>query len=211
MLPTILGLIASYLVGSIPFGYIAGRVLKGIDVRNFGSGNVGATNVLRTLGKGPGIVVLLLDVGKGLASVLGIGSLVVRLAWPLSPFMVKALCGAAAIVGHDFPVFLRFRGGKGVATGLGVFLGVAPVYTPLALVAFAVAVGVTRYVSVGSLVLAASLPVLVVIFRQSEWYIGLSVFWLVSVIYLHRENIRRLLRREERRIGQKAQGPREEQ
>ncbi len=199
------------MVGSIPFGYIAGRVLKGIDVRNFGSGNVGATNVLRTLGKGPGIVVLLLDVGKGLASVLGIGSLAVRLAWPLSPFMVKALCGAAAIVGHDFPVFLRFRGGKGVATGLGVFLGIAPVHTPLALVAFAVAVGVTRYVSVGSLVLAASLPVLVVIFRQSEWYIGLSVFWLVSVIYLHRENIRRLLRREERRIGQKAQGPREEQ
>ena len=211
MFATFLGVFASYLVGAIPFGYIAGRVLKGIDVRNYGSGNVGATNVLRTLGKGPGIVVLLLDVGKGLASVLVIGSLAVHLAWPLGPFMVRALCGAAAIIGHDFSVFLRFTGGKGVATGLGVFLGIAPVHTPLALVAFAVAVDVTRYVSVGSLALATSLPVLMVVYRQSEWYVGLSVFWLVSVIYTHRENIRRLLRGEERRIGRKVQGPREVQ
>ncbi len=210
MVSTIAGVIVSYLIGSIPFGYLAGKVLKRIDIRKYGSGNVGATNVLRTLGTGPGIVVLLLDAGKGIAAVLGIGGLAVRLAWPLNPFMLRAFCGAAVIVGHDFPIFLRFKGGKGVATGLGVFLAIAPVHTWLAVVAFLVALNITRYVSVGSMVLAASLPVLMVAFRKSEWYIGLSLFWLVSVIYLHRDNIRRILRGEERQIGHKVQAPRED-
>lgn len=211
MLATILGVIGSYLLGSIPFGYIAGKVLKGIDIRDYGSGNVGATNVLRTLGAKAGIVVLLLDAGKGFVSVLVIGSLAVRLGWPLGPSMVKALCGAAAIIGHDFPIFLRFKGGKGVATGLGVFLAAAPLYAWLAINVFIVAVGVTSYVSVGSLLMAATLPVLMVIFRRSEWYLGLSLFWLVSVIYSHRENIRRLLEGKEPRIRRKARSPREHQ
>ncbi len=211
MVATILGVISSYLVGSIPFGYIAGKVLKGIDIRDYGSGNVGATNVLRTLGAKAGIVVLLLDAGKGFLSVLVIGSLAVRLGWPLGPSMVKALCGAAAIIGHDFPIFLGLRGGKGVATGLGVFLAAAPLYAWLAITVFAVAIGLTSYVSVGSLLMAASLPVLMVIFQRSEWYLGLSLFWLVSVIYSHRENIRRLLQGKEPRIRRKARSPREHQ
>jgi glycerol-3-phosphate acyltransferase PlsY len=211
MVPVILGVTISYLLGSIPFGYIAGKVVKGIDIRDYGSGNVGATNVLRTLGAKAGIVVLLLDAAKGFVSVLVIGSLAVRLGWPLGLSMVKALCGAAAIIGHDFPIFLGLKGGKGVATGLGVFLAATPLYAWLAINVFVVAVGVTSYVSVGSLLMAATLPVLMVIFRRSEWYLGLSLFWLVSVIYSHRENIRRLLQGKEPRIRRKARSPREHQ
>jgi glycerol-3-phosphate acyltransferase PlsY len=211
MVPVILGVTISYLLGSIPFGYIAGKILKGIDIRDYGSGNVGATNVLRTLGAKAGIVVLLLDAGKGFVSLLGIGSLAVRLGWPVGPSMVKAVCGAAAIIGHDFPIFLGLKGGKGVATGLGVFLAATPLYAWLAINVFIVALGLTWYVSVGSLLMAASLPVLMVLFRKSEWYLGLSLFWLVSVIYSHRDNIRRLLQGKEPRIRRKAQAPREHQ
>lgn len=211
MVATILGVVVSYLLGSIPFGYIAGKALKGIDIREHGSGNVGATNVLRTLGAKAGIVVLLLDAAKGFVSVLVIGSLAVRFSQTLNPYMAKALCGAAAIIGHDFPIFLGLKGGKGVATGLGVFLAATPLYAWLAINVFIVALGLASYVSVGSLLMAASLPVLMVVFRASEWYLGLSLFWLVSVIYSHRENIRRLLQGKEPRIRRKARSPREHQ
>jgi len=211
MVATILGVIASYLIGAIPFGYIAGRMLKGIDIRKYGSGNVGATNVLRALGTGPGIIVLLLDGGKGVAAVLALASLVARLGSSVDPLATKALCGAAAIAGHDWSVFLRFRGGKGVATGLGVFLSISPLHALCSLVLFFLAVLSTRRVSVGSLVLAACFPVAMLIAGKPAWYSGLGLFWLVTVVYLHRENIRRLLHGTESRIGQKVQVSREEQ
>ena len=204
MIATILGAILSYLIGAIPFGYLAGKTLKGIDIRDHGSGNIGATNVLRTLGTATGIIVLLLDAGKGVLSVLVLATLTGRVS-ALDPYTLKALCGAAAIAGHDWPVFLRFRGGKGVATGLGVFLSITPIYALAGLALFLLAVIMTRHVSVGSLVLAACFPIFMLIAGKPAWYSGLGFFWLASVLYLHRENILRLLRGTESRIGQKPQ------
>ncbi len=176
MVPVILGIIASYLIGSIPFGYAAGRILKGIDVRDFGSGNVGATNVLRTLGTGPGIVVLLLDAGKGVVAVLGIASLVTSLSPEANTALVKALCGAAAIAGHDWTLFLRFKGGKGVATGLGVFFSVAWLYALGSLGVFLAVVFITRHVSMGSLILGSCFPVAMLVAGRSPWLLGLGLF-----------------------------------
>jgi glycerol-3-phosphate acyltransferase PlsY len=209
VMAVVLGVIASYLVGAIPFGYLAGKVLKGIDIRDFGSGNLGATNVLRTLGTGPGIGVLLLDIGKGLFSVLLVADFACRYEAFLNPSIVKVLCGAAAIVGHDWPIFLRFRGGKGVATGLGVFLALKPLWALVGLFLFVIAVVLTKQVSVGSLVLATCLPASMLISGQPLPYCVLGLFWLLTVVYLHRENIRRLLHGTESRIGQKAHAPRE--
>ncbi len=205
MLPTILGVIFSYLVGSIPFGYLAGRVLKGIDIRKHGSGNIGATNVLRTLGTAPGIALLVVDAGKGLFSVLVIASLVHRFAPSPDIFILKSLCGAAAISGHDCSVFLRFKGGKGVATGLGVFFSLAPLYALFSLFPFLVAVVLTRHVSVGSLVLAACFPTVMLVAGKPAAYSVLGFFWLLSVVYLHRQNIRRLLHGTESSITHKVQ------
>lgn len=210
MVAMILGVLGSYLVGSIPFGYIAGKVLKGIDIRDYGSGNVGATNVLRTLGTKAGIVVLLLDAAKGLAAVLGIGSLVIALSPDINPSAAKSLCGAAAIIGHDWTLFLRFKGGKGIATGLGVFFSVGWLYALFSVVLFLVAVIVTRHVSVGSLILAVFFPVSMLLAGKSGWFLGLGLLWLVAVVYLHRENIQRLIKGTESRIGQTSQLPREE-
>jgi len=204
MIAVIAGFISSYMIGSIPFGFLAGKLLKGIDIRNYGSGNVGATNVLRTLGATPGIGVLLLDAGKGVFAILVVASLVYRLASPLSLSALKALCGAAAICGHDWPVFLRFRGGKGVATGLGVFLALTPVWTLVSLVPFLLLVILTKHVSLGSLALAASLPLLMLIAGQPHPYLALGLFWLFSVLYLHRRNICRLLLGTESRFGRKS-------
>lgn len=204
------GMILSYLLGSIPFGYIAGRVLRGIDIRDYGSGNVGATNVLRTLGTKAGIVVLLLDAAKGVAAVLGIGSLAIALSPDINPSAAKALCGAAAIIGHDWTLFLRFKGGKGVATGLGVFFSVGWLFALFSVVLFLVAVLATRHVSVGSLILAMCFPVSMLLAGKSAWFLGLGLLWLVAVIYLHRQNIRRLILGTESRIGQTSQVPRED-
>jgi acyl phosphate:glycerol-3-phosphate acyltransferase len=206
---TILGVIGSYLLGSIPFGFLAGKVLKGLDIRDYGSGNVGATNVLRTLGTKAGIVVLLLDAAKGVAAVLGIGSLVTALSPDINPSAAKALCGAAAIIGHDWTLFLRFKGGKGVATGLGVFFSVGWLYALFSVVLFLVAVILTRHVSVGSLILAVCFPASMLLAGESAWFLGLGLLWLVAVVYLHRQNIQRLIKGTESRIGQTSQLPRE--
>lgn len=207
MVATILGVVGSYLLGSIPFGYIAGSVLRGIDIRDYGSGNVGATNVLRTLGTKAGIVVLLLDAAKGGVAVLGIGSLVIVLSPDINPSAAKALCGAAAIIGHDWTLFLRFKGGKGVATGLGTFLSVGWLYALFSVVLFLVAVILTRHVSVGSLILAVCFPASMLLAGKSAWFVALGLLWLVAVVYLHRKNIRRLIQGTESRIGHRSQGP----
>ena len=142
-------LAASYLLGSIPFSYLVARQ-RGIDVRSVGSGNVGATNVMRSVGKGAGLLAFVLDAAKGsLAAVIALR--------PASAPRWRPLAAVAAIVGHMYPVWLRFRGGKGVATGAGAFLPLAPVATGVALVVFALTLAVTRYVSLGSMVSAIAL------------------------------------------------------
>ncbi len=194
----ILALVVAYLVGSIPTAYLVGRA-NGVDLRTVGSGNLGATNVFRTLGWKWGLFVYLVDVLKGALPVLLLPAAVgVARGWPWG-----VAFGVLAIAGHVRPVFLLGKGGgKGVATASGVFLALAPIPAASALVAFAVVVAATRYVSLGSLIGAVVLPV--ALLWQEH---GPSPLVLVSasvaafVFWTHRDNIGRLRRGEERRVG----------
>lgn len=194
----VLALLLSYLVGSVSFAYLAGR-LKGMDLRRHGSGNLGATNVLRTLGAPWAVGVLALDAGKGVAAVL----LVPRMSGAAGDWLPLA-CGVAAIVGHVWPVFLGFRGGKGVATAAGAFAALAPVPLLAAMLAFGLVLLVTRYMSLGSLSGAAVLPVGVLLLRGARD----PLFWVTVgvagfVFWTHRANLDRLRRGVEPRVGQK--------
>ncbi len=186
--------VGCYLLGSIPTGYWLAKAWKGIDVRQHGSGNLGATNVFRVLGPWPGGITLAIDILKGLAAV--------GLAKVLFPAQVITSLGAglAAIVGHTMSVFVRFRGGKGVATSAGVFLALLPVPSLLAVSSFGIIFGITRYVSLGSL--CAALVLVLSAFalsspRPLSWAtVGIFFF----VIWTHRANIKRLLEGTENRI-----------
>lgn len=182
-------IIASYLVGAVPFGLLLSRS-SGIDIRTQGSGNIGATNVARLLGKKMGILTLLLDVAKGFfpmfvtALIIGNG--------PDSTLLI-ALSGAATVLGHMYPVYLGFKGGKGVATGLGVFLYLAPLSVLFSLLLFIVAVALSGFVSLGSLLAAAAIPLWLFLLGEATWKILLSAF-IGGMIWLkHVPNIKRLL------------------
>ena len=174
----------SYLLGSIPSGFITG-VLCGIDVRNTGSGNIGATNVARALGKKLGLLTLLADTAKGYLPVY------VAHSFALDDIVVAAV-GAAAFLGHLYPVFLRFRGGKGVATAFGALLAVAPPVTAVLAVLFAAAVLASRIVSSGSIVAAIGAPILLWAFSYPAVFVIMGGFLGAMVIVRHRENIKRL-------------------
>jgi glycerol-3-phosphate acyltransferase PlsY len=195
----LLAVLAAYVAGSVPWAYVAGRVLKGIDLRKHGSGNLGATNVYRTLGAPAAVAVLALDAAKGAVPVLCFPN------WFGSPPGAWAIaCGLAAIGGHVFPVFLLGRGGgggKGVATAAGAFGALAPAALATAAAAFVVVVAATRYISLGSMTGAAVLPLAVLVTRGARdplfaatLGIGAFVFWR------HRENLARLRRGEEPRF-----------
>jgi len=194
----------SYLVGGIPFGYLAVRICRGIDIRTIGSGNVGATNVMRAAGNGLALVVLALDILKGLASVLVLGYLLgPRLSGAeLSSSRITLLglaAAAGAVAGHVFTPYLRFRGGKGVATGLGVVLALMPKAALVALAVFVVVVALTRYVSLGSMLAAVALVVAEILllekpFGPAERPLTIfCVFVALMIIQRHTGNIRRLL------------------
>lgn len=204
-----------YLAGSIPFGLLVGR-LKGVDIRTQGSGNIGATNAGRVLGKPYGVLVFLLDLLKGLLPVLLAGALLRnRLAGsgPAEAHLLWVLVAAACIAGHMFPVFLGFRGGKGVATSLGALLGIFPYFTWPGLAAFGVWVVITfatRYVSAGSVAAAAAFPIIFALWAACGGWGGADRLWplygfavlLASlVIYRHRGNLYRLLQGTEPKIG----------
>ena len=188
---------ASYLVGSIPTAYLAVRWLKRVDVRTVGSGNVGATNVTRAAGLGPGIAVFLVDLGKGLAAVL------VLAPWLVAPEVltpaVRLACGLWAVLGHAFPVFLRFQGGKGVATTIGVLLGTMPPVAGICLAVWVFGFALSRYVSVGSLAAAAALPVVQLLMRQTLSEIVLGTALGALIIARHQANIARLAQGTEHR------------
>ena len=187
--------VAAYLVGAVPFGWLLGRLAGGMDVRRVGSGNIGATNVARSLGPWAGILTLALEGGKGAAAVWGAGRLTGQ------PGVAMA-AGLAAVAGHVFPVYLRFRGGKGVSTGLGAFLVLDPGATLGAGVLFLAVVAATRRVSAGSILAAASLSV-ILLFRQATP--ALILTGLVSsllIIFRHAENIRRLFSGTEPKLGE---------
>lgn len=196
-----LGVLVAYVAGSIPFAYIAGRLVKGIDLREHGSGNLGATNVFRVLGWKVAVPVLLLDAAKGALPVL----LLPRIADTSNTVAWAIAYGVAAIAGHVRPVFLLWKGGgKGVATAAGVFLALAPVSLLLVTMLFAGVLWTRGYVSLGSLASAAALPLAVYFEKGAHspvlWVsipIALFVFWT------HRANIGRLRRGEEHRFGKK--------
>ncbi len=203
----IIGIIASYLVGSVPFAFMAGKVLRGIDIRTVGSGNVGGTNVSRVAGKAWGAAVIALDLGKGLAAAGLIGGLLFRDAMPVGPELFRILCGAAAIAGHNWPLWLGFRGGKGVATSVGVFFALTPVPAACALATWFVVLGLTRIVSISSMVAALSLTGWNLLFRRPMEYTIAGAVLAVLIVVMHRSNIRRLLSRSEpRSLGRPGPG-----
>lgn len=190
MTPLIVVAVA-YLLGSIPNAYLAGMT-RGIDIRTVGSKNVGATNVFRELGKGIGVAVMVLDVGKGLVAVL-IANATTSSPWPL-------VAAAAAIIGHVYPVWLGFKGGKGVAVAGGAVIGLAPIPALITVAVWVIVVGVTRYVSVGSIAAAAAFPFLVIAFGAPWETVVFAFLAAIMVIWRHRSNIERLRRHDERRL-----------
>jgi acyl phosphate:glycerol-3-phosphate acyltransferase len=207
--------VTSYLLGSIPFGYLLVRIFRGEDVRQTGSGNIGATNVARTGSKGLAVATLVLDALKGYVAVAHVFFLARHHPdhlppWgPYTVYTLAALAGLFALIGHMFPVWLRFKGGKGVATALGAFLALAPVAVAASLLVFLATVALTRYVSLGS-VLAA------VVFPLAAWWLcpptrSASVMLLMAassllIIIRHKDNIRRLLAGNENRFGGRKPG-----
>ena len=186
-----------YLAGSIPFAFLASRHFRGIDLRRWESGNVGAANVFRTGGLGMAVTVMLLDMTKGTAAVLW--------AHRLAPGEASAAAaGLAAIVGHIYPVWLRFRGGKGVATAAGVFSLLTPPATLVAAILFVVTVWLTRYVSLGSLVATAALPPLAYAFGAAPASVIAAATAGVLIVFTHRTNIKRLRAGTERRLARRA-------
>jgi glycerol-3-phosphate acyltransferase PlsY len=198
-MPLGLALLASYLLGAIPTSYLAGKFFRGIDLRQHGSGNLGATNLYRTLGAKFAVPVALFDMAKGAVPVMVIAPLV------SSSRYFAVLCGIMAVLGHVFSVFVRFRGGKGVATASGVMLGLTPWAVLVALAVWLIVLRLSGYVSLGSMVGAIVLPV-------AAWFlhplqrdiIWIQVLVALAIIWLHRANIKRLLAGTENRFGRRA-------
>jgi glycerol-3-phosphate acyltransferase PlsY len=198
-----LAVIAAYLIGAIPTGYIFGKALKGIDIRKHGSGNVGATNVFRTVGKTPGIIVLVIDFFKGFIPVTVIPTCLDKMIPGLSEeygFTYYILLGAAAIAGHIWTCFLRFRGGKGVATTAGVMAGLFPGIFLGCLAVWVTVFAIWKYISLASIAAAAALPVIAVLSGQDLTTILFTSVLCMVGVYAHRSNIKRLLQGRENRI-----------
>ena len=197
----LLSLLLGYLLGSIPSGYLAGRWCQGIDLRELGSGSTGATNVLRQVGKGPALVVFVIDVAKGAIAVLLASSLTEGA--PLSDWL-QVLAGLAALAGHIWPVWLGFKGGKAVATGLGLFLGLA---WPVGLACFGIfltTLSLFRIVSLSSVVAAISLPLLMAAGTDGTAKLVVALVAMALVVWRHRSNLQRIKAGTEPRLGQKA-------
>lgn len=209
--------VAAYLLGSIPTGFLVGKV-KGIDIRKTGSGNIGATNSFRVLGKAAGIFVLLVDCAKGFAACKFAvyfaahftirfyesrpdPDIVAQMNWALEPFAIIA--GIFAVLGHNYTCWLKFKGGKGIATTAGVYLALAPEALGIAFVVFILAVLITRYMSVGSICAAIALPIAVYWTQDNDVLNMVTLVLGVMAIYKHKSNIQRLMAGTENRLGKK--------
>ncbi len=206
MLWTIIALLASYLLGSLPTAYLFGRLLKGIDIRKSGSGNVGATNALRVLGFGPGITVLVIDILKGLIVVSFLGDCFAGkgILWQVQN--LRIIMGLCCICGHNWTIFLQFKGGKGIATSLGVLLGLALrlnglniVIGILIIIWFAVFF-LFRIISLASIIAAIALPASCIFFKQSNLMILVAMILCIFVIIRHKANLIRILGGKEPRL-----------
>jgi glycerol-3-phosphate acyltransferase PlsY len=212
MLPVAL-IVVAYFIGSIPFSFLIVKFVAGKDVREHGSRNVGATNVARTAGKLPGIFALLLDIAKGYVVIVLARWIATRPTWPFeagvlpwqSREMWVALAGLIAVLAHMFPLWLHFHGGKGVATATGVFLALDPLVLAAAILVFAIVLLVFRYVSLASIVSAASIPIFFRYLAHDApfWRIVMSIAIAIAVIGKHHSNVARLAQGTERKMGQK--------
>ena len=185
-------LLFSYLLGSIPIGLLVAK-FKGIDIRRYGSGNIGATNVFRILGTGPGLIVLIGDMIKGIIAVWVGGA--------IEGPNLALIAGLTAIAGHSWSIFLNFSGGKGVATAGGVLLALAPGVVAVALAVWVTIVVLFRYVSLASIIAAITVPFLMVLFGKPWSLFGFGLLAAVLIIYRHKPNIKRLLAGKELKIG----------
>lgn len=209
----LLSLVLSYLVGALPWSWLAGRVIGGIDLRKVGSGNLGATNTFRALGARVAIPVLVLDILKGVAAVLLVAPLAFSHA-SISNANIANLCGLAAILGHMYPIYLGFRGGKGIATSAGVFLALEPLALGVCFLAFAITFAASGgIVSLGSLVSSLVLPIALIVVGQMHGHLDLGrllvAIALVLVVWVrHTSNISRLLQGNEKSVfaGRRGRG-----
>lgn len=203
----------AYLIGSIPFSFLVVKLFAGADIRQYGSRNVGATNVARTFGKTPGVIALLLDLAKGYASIAFARWITAQPQWTFVPgsdpspwhshaFWI-ALAGLIAVLGHMFPVWLRFHGGKGVATATGGFLALDPIAVLAGAIIFLIVLILSRFVSLASMVSAASIPIFFrFLTHEPFWTIVISIVIAMLIILKHHSNIARLAQGKERRMGE---------
>lgn len=212
MITFILVLLLSYLIGSIPTSIIAGKLTAGIDIREHGSNNAGATNVYRVLGLGPAIIVAIMDILKGAVAALLIIRIQIGDPAPVSMVMLQLMAGGAAIVGHIWPIFAKFKGGKGVATTIGVLIGIIPVALAAALTVWLILLFSSRIMSVASLGAAVMLPIATWIWESnpdgavSQELMVFALVLCVLIFFTHRANIGRLLRGEELSLGRSKAG-----
>lgn len=190
-------ILLAYLLGAIPFGYLLPMWLKGQDVRSYGSGNIGFTNVLRTFGPALAALVLIGDASKGY--------LAVKLTGASAGTLLPLLAAMAAVVGHNWTIFLRFKGGRGIATSAGVLLALMPWVVLLLVAVWAIVLALFRYVSLASVVAAASFPIITAIFGYPPLYIFFSLVLGALAIWRHTPNIKRLLAGKELKLGQRGE------
>jgi len=190
-------IISCYFIGSVPFGYILGKLFKKVDIRKYGSGNIGASNALRILGLPLASLVIIGDVGKGILSIYLVKYL------NIDSSLILVIAGLAVICGHNWSLFLGFKGGKGIATTFGVIFALNPVISILAVIVWVIFLILTKYVSLSSICAVFSILVFTILLKQPYEYIGFSLIILVLSIFTHRENIKRLKSRKERKIGEK--------
>ena len=196
-----LGILSAYIIGSVPTAYIFGRLLKGVDIRKFGSGNIGATNTFRTIGRIPGLIVLAIDILKGFVCATYIANFFMFISPVARPELYMVFTGLAAIAGHNWTVFLRFKGGKGVATSAGVVIGLVPGIFWLGFLAWVIVFSVTGYVSLASIIASISVPIFTLVFSEPTELIIFTSLLCLIIVYRHRSNIRRLSKGEEKRIS----------
>lgn len=206
MLWILLGTASSYFIGSVPTAYIFGRILKGIDIRKFGSGNVGATNVWRVLGKGPGLAVLVLDMLKGLAATVFVADWIIPKVPAMDSQALRALFGLSSICGHNWTIFLNFKGGKGVATTFGVLFALAVKIPPLRVVfgllflTWLVVFLLTRIVSLASVLTGMALPIYMALGKQPRVLTAAGIIIAIFILLRHKSNLQRLIQGNEHRI-----------
>ncbi len=199
----VLAALIAYFIGSIPTGYLWARA-KGVDIRSLGSGNIGATNVFRFLGKGPGIAVLLIDALKGFVPAKFLPALLLDAAsQPTKAQTIAIVAGLFAVIGHNYTCWLRFKGGKGIATSAGVLIAWVPLALLITLGSWILVLAISRYVSLASVLAAVVLPLAVFATRQPGYMVGIATVLSALAIYKHRTNIQRLLQGTEHRFGAK--------